>query len=125
MPTTTSYPGGCHCEAVRFRVDVRDHVALDCNCSMCRKKGFLHVIVPASQFHLERGAETLTDYRFGTGTARHLFCTTCGICSYYVPRSHPEGFSVNLRCLDGDVMPQFAIRPFDGQHWEANVSEIR
>lgn len=124
MPSTTEYTGGCHCGAVRFRVEVERRVADDCNCSICAKKGFLHVIVPAERFHLERGADALREYRFGTGVARHLFCATCGLCAHYIPRSHPDGVSVNLRCFDGDVS-DFEIRPFDGQNWEQNVHTIR
>jgi hypothetical protein len=125
MATATRYSGGCHCGAVRFGLEIGERVALECNCSICRKKGFLHIIVAAGRFHLQRGAEALVEYRFGTGNARHLFCRTCGISSYYVPRSHPDGFSVNLRCLDGDVAADFEIRPFDGRNWEDNVSQIR
>lgn len=115
--------GGCHCGAVRFEVRFEVRLAalpelLDCNCSICSKTGFLHLIVTASDFTLLQGADKLTDYRFGTGTARHLFCTTCGIKSFYVPRSHPDGLSVNWRALDGvdDVRP--IIRAYDGRQWE-------
>jgi hypothetical protein len=110
---------------VRFSVELTDRVALECNCSICTKKGFLHLIVGGGQLHLERGGNAQREYRFGTGSARHLFCAICGVCSYYVPRSHPDGFSVNLRCLDGDVAADFEIRPFDGRNWEDNVSQIR
>lgn len=112
--------GGCHCGAVRFAATFTDPPELlDCNCSICAKTGFLHLIVAAGDFELLRGADTLTDYRFGTGTARHLFCQICGIKSFYVPRSHPDGFSVNWRALDGveGVTPR--IIPYDGRDWEA------
>ncbi len=113
--------GGCHCGAVRFRVGFdAPPTLLDCNCSICSKTGFLHLIATAADFELLRGADDLTDYRFGTGTARHFFCRHCGIKSFYVPRSHPDGFSVNWRALDGveDVEP--VIVPYDGRGgWEA------
>jgi hypothetical protein len=119
------YEGGCHCGAVRYRVRVREHVASDCNCSICTMKGYLHVIVPREDFDLLSGAESLTTYTFNTGTAKHHFCRTCGVHSFYVPRSHPDGFSVNLRCLDGDAMQRFRVEPFDGRHWEANIDRLR
>lgn len=112
--------GGCHCGAVRFTVTFDDPPALlDCNCSICAKTGFLHLIQTTSQFTLLAGAESLGDYRFGTGTARHLFCRICGVKSFYVPRSHPGGFSVNWRALEGveHVVPR--ITAYDGRNWEA------
>ena len=118
--------GGCHCGAVRFRVRVEEPlIALDCNCSICRKKGFLHLIVEADRFELLTDEAALREYRFGTATARHLFCRTCGVQSFYVPRSHPDGLDVNVRCLDGDAPARFAIEPFDGANWEDNVASIR
>lgn len=120
--------GGCHCGAVRFGVDLPDQdvlEALDCNCSVCAKKGFLHLIVPEARFTLLAGEEALTEYRFQTRVARHLFCRTCGIHAFYRPRSHPDRWDVNVRCLDGNVLPRFRITPFDGRHWEANVERIR
>jgi hypothetical protein len=122
---TTAYEGGCHCGAVRFRVEVEEHVALDCNCSMCGMKGNIHLIVPKERFTLLRGAESLTTYTFNTGVAKHTFCKTCGIHPFYTPRSHPDGFDVNIRCLDGDARARFKVEPFDGRNWEANVDGIR
>jgi hypothetical protein len=121
---TTTYEGGCHCGAVRFRVEVEAHVALDCNCSICRMKGNVHLIVPRAQFTLLKGEDALTTYRFNTGVARHTFCRVCGIHPFYVPRSHPDGIDVNIRCLDGDAMGRFAIEKFDGQRWEDSVASI-
>jgi hypothetical protein len=121
------YEGGCHCGAVRFRVRVTKHEAIACNCSICRQKGFLHVIVPAADFTLQQGEDALSCYRFNTGIAQHLFCKICGIHSFYRPRSHPEDYDVNLHCLDGldqNVRDQFQIVEFDGANWEANVSKI-
>jgi hypothetical protein len=112
--------GGCHCGAVRFEADVPAAVeALDCNCSMCSKTGFLHLIVPHDDFRLVSGEGGLTSYRFGTGAADHLFCSTCGIKSFYQPRSHPEAWSVNLRALDDMSALDVTVRPFDGRNWEA------
>ncbi|MEB3827607.1 GFA family protein [Phormidium sp. CCY1219] len=120
-----TYEGGCHCGAVRFRVTVDKHEAVDCNCSICSKKGFLHLIVPEHQFTLLQGEEMLQLYTFNTEIAKHLFCKRCGIHSFYRPRSHPDCFDINLRCLDGDILSRFRVIPFDGQHWEDNVQKIR
>jgi hypothetical protein len=121
----TAYEGGCHCGAVRFRVQVSQHEAIECNCSICQKKGFLHLIVPPENFILLQGTDALSTYTFNTGTAKHLFCKTCGIHAFYRPRSHPDSYDVNLRCLDGDAYMHFRIKPFDGSNWEENIESIR
>jgi hypothetical protein len=114
------HSGGCHCGAVRFEVDApRDLRVHECNCSMCSKSGYLHLIVPAARFRLLAGQEQLASYRFGTGVARHLFCRRCGVKSFYVPRSNPDGYSVNVRCLDPGTTGAVHIEPFDGRNWEA------
>ncbi|HVV91929.1 MAG TPA: GFA family protein [Hyphomicrobiales bacterium] len=118
--------GGCHCGAVAFEVLAPAAVEVtDCNCSVCRMTGFQHLIVPQDRFRLLSGADKLTDYRFNTGTARHLFCAVCGIKSFYVPRSHPDGYSVNLRCLDAGEFARVDMVPFDGRHWEQHAAELR
>ena len=117
--------GACHCGAVRFRVRPTQRVAHECNCSICTKKGFLHVIVEADNFELLSGSESLETYTFNTGTAKHHFCRHCGMHPFYVPRSHPDGFSANLRCLEPELMAEFEVRPFDGRNWEASIDQIR
>jgi len=125
MTTLNTFEGGCHCGAVRFRVVVDKYKVDECNCSICLKKGFLHLIVPSVKFTLLQGAEVLTTYTFNTGVAQHTFCRICGIHSFYTPRSHPDGFSVNLRCLDGEnVLSRFEIVPFDGSNWEQNIHKL-
>jgi hypothetical protein len=120
MPT---FEGGCHCGRVRFRVTATlDHVS-DCNCSMCTKKGILHLIVPPEQFELLRGRDELTTYRFNTGVAQHHFCHHCGIHPFYVPRSDPDKIDVNVRCLDDVDLGTIRTIPFDGRHWEAAQAE--
>lgn len=118
--------GGCHCRRVRFTVEApADVLALDCNCSICRMTGFLHLIVPAARFRLLQGEDALGEYRFNTGTARHLFCRECGVKSFYVPRSHPDGFSVNVRCLDGGTIASVRVQPFDDGDREAAMAALR
>ena len=118
------YEGGCHCGAVRFRVRVDRHEAVECNCSICTKKGFLHLIVPPDRFRLLSGADALLTYRFNTGIARHTFCRTCGIHPFYTPRSHPDQVDVNVRCLDGNVVSRFRINAFDGANWETSIASL-
>ena len=120
-----TFEGGCHCGAVRFRVVVDERTALDCNCSICQKKGFLHCIVQKDRFTLLAGEGSLGTYTFGTGTAKHTFCKVCGVHPFYTPRSHPDGVDVNVRCLDGDALERFRVEPFDGRNWEASVDAIR
>ena len=119
-----AYDGGCHCGAVRFRIRLKDKQALACNCSICAKKGFINIIVPASDFELLQGADELVSYRFNTKVAEHQFCRNCGIHSFSHPRSHPSDYDVNARCLDAGI-DMFEITPFDGQHWEQNFDSIR
>ena len=121
-----THRGGCHCGAVAFEVDAPARVTVrECNCSMCRMTGFLHLIVPRTRFRLLRGAEALSEYRFNTGAAQHLFCSHCGVKSFYVPRSNPDGYSVNLNCLDPATLAEVAIEPFDDRDREAAEARIR
>jgi hypothetical protein len=125
-PILVTHRGGCHCGAVAFEVEAPARLRVqDCNCSICAMTGFRHLIVPASRFHLLRGNDDLAEYRFNTGTARHLFCRHCGIKSFYVPRSNPDGFSVNVRCLDPATISEVVVEPFDGRHWEQSAASLR
>jgi hypothetical protein len=118
--STVKHAGGCHCGRVRFEVDAPARLEVsDCNCSICAKVGYLHLIVPAARFRLIQGRDALTTYTFNTGVAQHYFCKYCGVKSFYVPRSHPDGISVNARCIDPDSIESMSVRPFDGRHWEA------
>jgi hypothetical protein len=124
--TTVTHYGSCHCGAVRFEVDAPARLtALECNCSICRMTGFLHLIVPRSRFRLLSGAESLHEYRFATGAARHLFCETCGVKSFYVPRSNPDGYSVNARCLELATVQAVDIEPFDDAERVASEARIK
>jgi len=119
------HSGGCHCGTVRFEALVPERPeVLDCNCSICAKTGFLHLIVAKANFTLLSGADSLSTYTFNTGTAKHLFCRICGIKSFYVPRSHPDGYSVNVRCLDQPIADMLVV-PIDGKNWEKQFPEGR
>lgn len=128
MTTTTEVSwrsGGCHCGAVRFEVALpRTIEAQNCNCSICGMTGFLHVIASESRFRLLAGGDRLTSYAFNTGVARHMFCAVCGVKSFYRPRSNPDGWSVNARCLDDIEALDIAVTPFDGRNWESHGAEL-
>jgi hypothetical protein len=113
-----TYKGGCHCGQVRFRVTTDLTGVLDCNCSICTKKGFLHLVVDPDKFELLTDRAALATYTFNTGIAKHTFCRTCGIHAYYTPRSHPDKIDVNVRCLEGIDLTAIKTEPFDGRHWE-------
>lgn len=124
--TMVTHTGGCHCGAVRFQVKAPAELdVLSCTCSMCSTTGFLHLIVEDADFNITAGEDNLTEYRFNTGTARHLFCKTCGVKPFYVPRSHPDGWSVNANCLDKSTIKNMSISEFDGANWEDNITTIR
>ena len=91
---------------------------------MCGKSGFLHLIVAKSRFQLVQGGEQLTVYTFNTGVAKHFFCKVCGIKSFYVPRSNPDGYSINVRCLDQATVKSVTLTQFDGQNWEQHGAEL-
>jgi hypothetical protein len=116
-----TWRGGCHCGAVRFEVDADiggSDTVVSCNCSVCTMKGILHLIVPPARFRLLAGGDALSTYTFGTHTARHTFCRTCGIHPFYTPRSHPDAVDVNVRCLAGVDLEALTVTPFDGRRWE-------
>jgi len=117
-----TYTGGCHCGRVRFKVTADLAGITDCNCSICTKKGFLHLIVPPAQFELLSGAADLTTYQFNTNTAKHTFCKVCGVHPFYVPRSDPDKIDVNVRCLDDVDVAAIKPHTFDGKNWEQSMA---
>ena len=121
-----THTGGCHCGRVRFEVttDLAEARVSECNCSICRRKAYLHHIVARDRFRLVAGADDLTTYRFGTMTAQHHFCRHCGIASFYVPRSHPDRVDVNVRCLDDVDLGALRIEQFDGRNWERSIATL-
>ena len=121
-----THRGGCHCGRVRFEALAPASVRVsECNCSICGKAGYLHLIVPADRFRLLAGSDVLTSYAFNTRTAKHLFCSVCGVKSFYVPRSHPDGFSVNARCIDSGTIETLTVTQLDGRQWEAQYPKGR
>jgi hypothetical protein len=126
-PTSTHkasvFYGGCHCGRVRFRLHDDLSRVTACNCSICTKKGYLHVIVLRDRFELLSGEGDLTTYQFHTKVAQHHFCSHCGIHSFYVPRSDPDKIDVNARCLDGVDPASLDVKSFDGRDWENAIGE--
>lgn len=121
----SKHRGGCHCGRVKFEVEAPAEIAaIECNCSMCAKSGYLHLIVPKSRFTLIQGTESLSTYTFNTGVARHTFCKICGIKAFYVPRSNPDGYSVNVRCLEPETITELTVSFFDGRNWEKASTEL-
>lgn len=117
--------GGCHCGAVRFEAQLPQRVeAQTCNCSMCEKLGFIHIIVPESRFRITAGRDAITTYAFNTGVAKHTFCSVCGVKAFYRPRSNPDGWSINARCLDEPSALEIDIGAFDGRNWEAHAASL-
>ena len=118
------YQGSCHCQAVKFEVEAPESVELeDCNCSICSKAGYLHLIVPKRDFEITQGDDNLTLYTFNSGVAKHYFCKTCGVKPFYIPRSNPDGIDVNFRCLDQEP-EHVTIVKFDGKNWEKNAHKL-
>jgi len=121
-----THSGGCHCGRVRFEVIAPKRLKVsECNCSICGKAGYLHLVVPADRFKLLSGNDTLRTYSFNTHTAKHLFCSVCGIKSFYVPRSHPDGISVNARCIDSETIEELTVTSLNGREWEAQYPKGR
>jgi len=121
---SVKYEGGCHCQAVRFEIEAPEILEADyCNCSICAKSGFLHLILPSSKFKLLSGEDSLSTYTFNTGVARHTFCKVCGIKPFYTPRSNPDGIDVNVNCLDTKPA-SVDITNFDGKNWEQHAHRV-
>jgi len=98
---TQRYHGSCHCGAVQFEIETDFPELTMCDCSICKKKNALMVKVHESKFKLLAGAESLTEYRFHTRTARHFFCKICGIYPFHRKRVTPDHLGINVYCLEG------------------------
>ena len=122
----TIHKGGCHCGRIRFEVEAPEDLEVsECNCSICRMSGYLHLIVQKEAFRLLSGQDDIRKYQFNTGVAEHYFCANCGVKSFYIPRSNPDGYSVNARCLDPGTVKSLAVDTFDGRNWEEHAHTLR
>lgn len=118
------FKGSCHCKAIEFEIECSNEIEVeDCNCSICSKSGFLHLILPLSNFSLLKGGENIATYTFNTGVAKHTFCKVCGVKPFYTPRSNPDGIDINVRCLDTKPAT-IKVVMFDGQAWEDNAHKL-
>jgi len=125
MADNITHKGSCHCGAVSFELDApQDLKAKNCTCSICSMTGFVHYFATRAEFRITSGEDNLTDYRFNTGTARHLFCNTCGVKAFYIPRSHPDGWSINTNCIDMATVNSLTVDEFDGANWEDNIAGL-
>ncbi|KAK4018253.1 hypothetical protein OUZ56_000318 [Daphnia magna] len=123
--TNIIHYGGCHCGQIRFKVIAPSAVIVfDCNCSICTKKQNRHFIVPSTDFTLLQGKNHLTTYTFGTNQAKHQFCKTCGVQSFYIPRSNPDGIGVMPHCIDQGTVQEVITKTFNGQQWEESMGKF-
>lgn len=107
MRVIARYHGSCHCQTVRFHVDLEDiDTARTCNCSFCRMRGVIAVSAPLEGLIFLEGEDNLSLYQFNTHTARHYFCKTCGIHTHYQRRSNPLQLAVNVACIE-------SLNPFE------------
>ena len=114
--------GSCHCRRVTFEVDANPSALTDCNCSLCRRKGSIYLLIGEIQaLRILSGEDHLASYRFHTGTAEHLFCRTCGVHPFHHPRFAPGRWSVNARCLEDFDLSRFPLTTFDGVNWEQSA----
>ena len=121
----TIHNGGCHCGRIRFEVEAPEDLEVnECNCSICRMTGHLHLIIRKGQFKLLSGQVDMSNYQYNAGVAQHYFCSNCGVRSFYVPRSNPDGYSVNARCLDPGTVKSLSVDTFDGRNWEQHAHKV-
>jgi len=119
------YKGSCHCNKVQFEIQApKNFSAIECNCSVCSKSGYLHLHIKKENFTLISGKNILISYRFNTKEAEHLFCRYCGIKSFYQPRSHKNSYSINVRCLDDIDVNTVKIEFYNGRSWEDNIKNF-
>lgn len=116
-----TYPGSCHCGAVRFEIDTDFPELTTCDCSICRRKNALMVKVHQSNFRLLAGAESLSEYQFNTMNARHYFCKVCGIYPFHRKRVTPDNFGVNVFCLEGADLEGVPVRQTNGSSMSVEV----
>ena len=121
MSEYRQYVGSCHCGDVRFELQAKLTYAMDCNCSLCRRKGALWHSASDAALRIVSGEDDLALYQFGTLTAKHYACKRCSIAPFTRPRLDPSRWAVNLRCIDGLDLSSLEIRRFDGEHWEESA----
>jgi hypothetical protein len=116
-----TYRGSCHCGRVQFEIRTQLTRVSECNCSICRRKGYLHHMVLPDRFRLIQGENDLTTYQFGTKRALHHFCRHCGVAAFFRPRANPDNYMVNVRCLEDVDLDSLERVRFDGLSWESRI----
>ncbi len=112
------FEGSCHCKAIAFELEADLTYLVDCNCSVCRRKGALWHGATDAQLTITQGEDALSAYQFLTKTATHYFCKTCGVHPFVRPRLNPKAWAVNIRCIDEVDLASLPVIPFDGHNWE-------
>jgi len=126
LKNIVTHKGGCHCKEVKFEAIGEENIkVLDCNCSICSITQYKHYIIPSENFKLIKGENIISTYKFNTNIAKHLFCSICGIKSFYIPRSHPNQISINLNCIYSNTIKNIEILQFDGKNWEKSINKIK
>lgn len=118
------YQGACHCGRVTFELRAKLATVMDCNCSICRRRGALWHGASDATLRITSGEEDLQLYQFGTMTAKHYFCRHCGIHPFVRPRLDPTRWAVNVRCIDSVDLSSLEVRAFDGENWEAAAQDF-
>jgi hypothetical protein len=116
-----TYRGSCHCGRVQFEIQTQLTRVSECNCSICRRKGYLHHMVSPDRFRLIQGENDLATYQFGTKRALHHFCPHCGVAAFFRPRANPNNYMVNARCLEDVDLDSLERVRFDGLSWESRL----
>ena len=120
-----TYLGSCHCRRITFEVKANIDYVVDCNCSICRRRGALWHGAKESDLRILTGEADLALYQFGTKTAKHYFCKHCGIHPFVRPRLDPTRWAFNVLCIDGVDAKSLPQRHFDGEHWEDAAKAFR
>ena len=97
-----SHKGGCHCGKIAYEFEGKIGTVLDCNCSLCQKRGGLLHFIPVSQFTLKTSRDNLGTYQFNKQVIEHHFCPSCGV-SPFSEGTSPKGekmVAVNVHCVD-------------------------
>ena len=118
------HQGSCHCGKVTFEFEGPLGPVLECNCSICHRKGAIWQPSDDAHFCILTGKDELTLYQFGTCVAKHFFCKHCGVSTFSNPRIAPDMWAVNLRCVEGIDFSAIKIQQFDGQNWEQSAHQF-
>ena len=112
-----TYQGSCHCGGIAFTVEGDIGMVIDCNCSMCRRKGSLLAFFPRSAMDLSTPESDIGTYTFNKHVIRHRFCPTCGVAPFGEgtdPKTGEATVAINVRCLPDVDLGSLQVVSFDG-----------